>query len=121
MKRLICGVLLAVVAASPAAAFQRGDWVLSQWQGDENYYAGVVDRVDGKSVTVRYDDGDTDTRPANQVKKYNWRVGSRVECNFQRGGTWYPGEISKLNNTKLSVAYDDGDRETTNTGLCRSK
>ncbi len=39
----------------------------------------------GNQVTIRYDDGTLETRPANQVRPYNWRVGSRIVCLFTNG------------------------------------
>ncbi|MEC9343169.1 MAG: hypothetical protein VYD64_04910 [Pseudomonadota bacterium] len=111
----------AVCSIAPAGAYQQGEWVLGQWQGGAYYYPGIVAGQVNGMVTIRYDDGDVDTRPVNQVRPYDWRVGSRVECNFQRAGVWYSGTISSLGGASLAIAYDDGDFETTRTGLCRSR
>ena len=116
----VLGVLLSTQIAN--AQFNPGQWVLSQYQGGVYYYPGVVVGQQGNMVTTRYDDGDIDTRPSNQVKHYNWRPGTRVECNYRGAGQWYRGRISGMQgNTGLSIAYDDGDFENTVTGRCRSR
>jgi len=116
----LSGILMGTQFAN--AQYAPGQWVLSQFQGGAYYYPGVVIRQQGNMVTTRYDDGDVDTRPSNQVKRYNWRVGSRVECNYRRAGVWYRGRISGMQgDTGLYISYDDGDFENTVTGLCRSQ
>ena len=116
------GLLLALAFVQIAKAqYSPGQWVLVQFQGGVYYYPGVVARVQGNLVTTKYDDGDVYTRPANQVKPYNWHPGIRVECNFQGAGKWYPGRISGMQgDSGLSINYDDGDHENTVTGRCRS-
>lgn len=121
MRAYILGVVLGLASTSPSLAFERGEWVLGQWKGGEYWYPGVVQNGSGDKVTIRYDDGDLDTRPANQVKPYTWSVGTRVECNFKGQGKWYPGRIAALNNEAVQINYDDGDKEGTKTGRCRSR
>jgi hypothetical protein len=118
---LIALTLLALSISPAAAAFKIGDWVLGQWQGGAYYYPGVVAQIQGNMITIQYDDGDVDTRPSNQVKPYDWRIGSRVECNWQSGGTYYPGHITQLGTVNLSIAYNDGDFEHTTVSHCRSR
>ncbi len=73
-------------------------------------------------ITTRYDDGDIDTRPANQVKPYNWHPGTRIECNYQGAGQWFAATISAMSgSTGFSITYDNGTRENTITGRCRSR
>lgn len=110
-----------LAAMSPASAFEAGEWVLGQWKGGEYWFPGIVKGASAGKVTVRYDDGELETRPANQIKPYDWRVGTRVECNFQGQGKWYAGQIAALDAEKARVHYDDGDKETTTTGRCRSR
>lgn len=114
---------LAMISSAYASAFQSGDWVLAQWQGSRYWFPGVVDDARGNMIKIRYDDGTTDERPANQVRRYNWSVGSRVECRWQSGEDWYPGRITheSKDGQTISVHYDDGDKERTTTGKCRSR
>jgi hypothetical protein len=121
MKTIIGGILLTLAMSIPAVAFEKGDWVLGQWQGGRYWYPGVVQHTTQDSVTIQYDDGDRATQPARQVKAYNWHAGSRVECNWQNGGRWYSGTITRLNTDRLRINYDDGDTEATRTGSCRSQ
>jgi hypothetical protein len=121
MKKVIGGLLLTLAMSIPALAFEKGDWVLGQWQGGSYWYPGVVESSTQGSVTIQYDDGDRDTQPLDQVKAYNWHNGSRVECNWQNGGQWYSGTITRLNSDGLRINYDDGDTEVTKTASCRSR
>ena len=125
-KFLSAGALaLAFAVALPVQAsdFQSGEWVLAQWRGSEYWFPGTVQDARGNTVTILYDDGQKETRPANQVKVYDWRVGSRVECRWQSGSDWYRGRITQLSGDgeSLHVLYDDGDREKTKTKRCRSR
>jgi hypothetical protein len=121
VKRFVTGVLLALVLATPALALDRGDWVLGRWQGGKFWFPGIVQQAGGGQVTIKYDDGTKETLPRKLVKRYDWTIGTRVECDWKGGGTWYRGNIAKLNGGELVVAYDDGSRERTVTGRCRSR
>lgn len=117
----VAGVCLLSLGAGSAQAQTVGDWVLGNFQGSGYWFPGVIASVAGDKVTVRYDDGDVETVYANAVRPYDWSVGKRVECNFQGTGDWYAGKITSLSGERLSIAYDDGDKETTKTGRCRSR
>ncbi len=121
IKRIVMGLLLGLVLATPALALDRGDWVLGRWQGGKFWFPGVVQQAGGGQVTIKYDDGTRETLPRKLVKRYDWTIGTRVECDWKGGGTWYRGNIAKLNGGELVVAYDDGSRERTVTGRCRSR
>ena len=123
MKAIVgAGLAAAVLAvAFPAWAYTKGDWVLAKYRNGAYYFPGIVASQVGDQVTITYDDGDKETLPSNLVKPYNWRIGSRVECNWKGGGEWYAGRITALGGNTLSIAYDDGDKEKTTTGKCRSR
>jgi hypothetical protein len=124
MKRLFrtSAVALALAISVSASAQNAGDWVLAQWQGGNDWYPGVVQSHVGNQVTILYDDGTRETRPANQVRPYDWHVGSRVVCRFSNG-IWYDARITAMaeDGLTISVLYDDGDSEVTQTGRCRSQ
>ena len=124
MKRLfpISALALALAIPAGAAAQDAGDWVLAQWQGGSDWYPGVVQSRSGNQVTIRYDDGTMETRPVNQVRRYDWQVGSRVVCRWSNG-QWYDAVITAMaaDGLTISVRYDDGDSEITQTGRCRSE
>jgi hypothetical protein len=121
MKRIICGMLLSLAMTTPAPAFESGDWVLGRYQGGRYWYPGVVQRSSGDSVRIHYDDGGRETLPVSLVRRYDWQVGTRVQCNWQNRGSWYGGVIRSLGNNSLRIDYDDGDSERTRTGMCRSR
>ena len=119
--RLGAGAALAFMATA-APAQRVGDWVLGQWRGGSDWYPGVVQAHEGNQVTILYDDGTRETRPENQVRPYNWRVGSRVVCPFTNG-RWYDATITAMaeDGLTISILYDDGDTQITQTGRCRSE
>jgi hypothetical protein len=121
VKVLVLGLLGLLLASTSAFAYQPGEWVLGKYRNGPYWFPGIVQSDNGGKVTIAYDDGDRETLPSNQVKTYNWQVGSRVECNWKNGGTWYGGKITALRGGSVSIAYDDGDKENTTTGKCRSK
>lgn len=105
-------------------AFYEGDRVLAQWDGGAFWFPGVVHSVGGDgSVAVRYDDGMSDIRPANQVKRLDWAVGSRIDAIWSGNGQWYEARIMDIAPDGRSVLVrfeDDGIRESRLTGECRS-
>lgn len=121
-KFLLAGVLM-MTASAQASEYREGDWVLAQFKGSNFWFPGMVRNAGGGVVKVAYDDGDSETLSERQVKPYDWRVGSRVECQWKGGDEWYGGRISEMgkDGTSLSIAYDDGDRERTKTSKCRSR
>lgn len=104
-----------------ACAQTTGDWVLGNYKNAGYWFPGVIEKLQGGNITIRYDDGDRETVKLSAVRPYDWRIGTKVECNFQGAGTWYSGKIASLAGEKIGIAYDDGDKETTKTGRCRSK
>ncbi|AXS42515.1 hypothetical protein D1F64_08265 [Breoghania sp. L-A4] len=106
--------------ATPVGAQTAGDWVLGKYQGGAYWYPGIVESIGNGTVTVRYDDGDRETVGTSAVRPYDWMIGMKVECNFKGGGEWYSGTIASLAGEKIGIAYDDGDKETTKTGRCRT-
>ena len=122
MKKIAAALLMLMAfTVSPALAQQKGDWVLARWKGDVFWFPGVIGAVEQNEIVVLYDDGTWEKRPANDVKPYDWRPGSRVECDWKAGGRWYPGKIVAADGANLSILYDDGDKENTRTGRCRSR
>jgi hypothetical protein len=119
MKLALAAAITFGLAAS-ASAQTVGDWVLGNYGNGGYWYPGVIEKVRGGNITIRYDDGDRETVAINAVRPYDWSIGKRVECNFKGAGTWYPGKIASLAGERIGIAYDDGDRETTKTGRCRS-
>ena len=116
-------VAAAALAASlgGAAAQTQGDWVLARYKGGPYWYPGIIQSVNGDRVTVSHDDGDRETLSLRSVRPYDWAIGGRVECNFKGAGKWYPGVIASLGGGTIGINYDDGDRERTRTGRCRSR
>jgi hypothetical protein len=123
LKRFVMLVLASSVlmlGSGIAGAQTKGDWVLGNYKGAGYWFPGVVEKIGGGKITVRYDDGDRETVSMGAVRPYDWMIGMKVECNYKGQGTWYPGTIASLAGERIGIAYDDGDKETTKTGRCRS-
>jgi len=119
MKWLLMALALAIPTV--AAAQSRGDWVLSQWRGSRQYFPGVVQSRHGDTLVIRFDDGSVYDVHVGQVRPYDWRVGSRVEC-LWTDGSWYGAVITAMARDGLTIAirYDDNVEQQTQTGRCRS-
>ena len=115
--------LLLLLASGSALAQKRGDWVLARWQGGPYWFPGIIEKVAGGKITVLFDDGDRETLPISQVKAYDWREGSRIECRWADSSQWYGTKIERIENDRvtLHVVYDDGVSEKTLTSFCRSR
>lgn len=117
---LAAGAIFATTLGT-ASAQTTGDWVLGNYKGSGYWFAGVIEKVQGDKITVRYDDNERETTSLSKVRPYDWKIGTKVECNFKGAGEWYKGTIASLAGEKVGIAYDDGDKETTKTGRCRTK
>jgi hypothetical protein len=105
-------------------AFYEGDRVLAQWDGGSFWFPGRVHSVGGDgSIAISYDDGMSDIRPANQVKAFDWAVGTKIDAIWSGNGQWYAARIMDVAQDGRSVLVrfeDDGIREGRQTGECRS-
>lgn len=122
MKRYWIAAALAALTATAATAQQQGDWVLARWHDDGYWYPGVIEYRSGNRISVVYDDGTTESLFLSEVRPYDWRIGSRVQCQWNGGDVWYWGRVTSMSSdgVTIGIAYDDGDREITTTAACRS-
>ena len=110
-------------AAAAAPALAQGDWVLAPWRNSTNLFPGVVASTTANEITIRFDDGTTDTRKVSEVRVFDWAQGTGIECQWTDGG-WYNATILSLeeNGYTMRVRYDDdGVEQDTNTGKCRTR
>lgn len=119
--KLVVVIVALLASAATAQAQSPGDWVLARFRNGNFWFPGVLQSVSGERLTIQYDDGDRETLHVSAVRPYNWTIGSRVECNFRGAGNWYAGRITSLGGSSLAIDYDDGDKERTTTGRCRSR
>ena len=130
MKALAKSLVLAVsvlvmsgCASMRPVAFGAGDWVLAKWQPeDPYYYPAIITARTGDQLTLQYDDGDAGEQRVTSVRRFDWRVGTRVECKFSNGG-WYLATITEMgaNRVDMRIRYDDNDWEATDTSQCRDR
>lgn len=125
-RRRACASLAALAmftaTTAPALPHEVGDWVLAPWRDSEQTFPGVVVGKAGSALTIRFDDGTRETRAADEVRDFDWRKNSRIECQW-KDGNWYAATIRWLaeDGLTMQVRYDDdGVVERTTTGKCRS-
>jgi hypothetical protein len=98
--------------------------VLARWDGGGFWFPGIVHSVAGDgSIAIRYDDGMSDIRPADQVRAFDWAVGSRIDAIWSGNGHWYAARIMDMAEDGRSILVrfeDDGIQEARETGQCRS-
>ena len=114
----VAAALLAL-AAGGAMAQAAGDRVLGQW-GDGLWYPARVQQVEDKNYHVAFDDGDVAVLRRSQLRDLDWKAGTRLQCNWQNRGRYYPGTIEDMKGETLVFRYDDGYKETITVSRCRS-
>lgn len=120
MKKNILVLCLAIFAAN-AQAQVAGDRVLAYWEPDGLWYPGEIDYVDRQGFHIIFDDDDEAVVSRHELRPLNWRVGSRIECNWQNGGEYYPGRVTSMRGERIDFLYDDGARERLTVSSCRSR
>jgi len=116
--KLIPIVTMAFLAVSPLT-FANPTRVLGKWS-DGYWYPARVQSVKGENVNLNYDDGDVGTVTPDRVRPIDWRVGTKLECNWKNQGCYYPGVIAQMTGERITVNYDDGDKEQITISRCRS-
>lgn len=87
---------------------RQGQRVMAAWE-PQWYYAGTVRFVNPRSgrAYIRFDDGDRGIKKPDQIKPINIEVGTKVECRFYDGATYYAGTIKRKRGDLVIVQYDD--------------
>jgi len=101
-------------------SFSTGQRALANWQGKGKFYSCTITRIAGKKVSLKYDDGYTETTSTDRLKPLDWTVGAKVECNWKAKGKYYNCSIKAVTKTKYEVLYSDGQTEWTSGKYLRS-
>ncbi len=109
----LCALMGEALALSPGARVP-GKWSNGWW------YAARVTAVNGQSIYLKFDDGDTLVVEPQGVAALDWAVGTTLQCKWQGAGNWYPARITTLNHTEMIVAYGNGATEYTAPRNCRT-
>jgi hypothetical protein len=118
-RSLIFGLTLGLFSGA-AFAQAVGDRVTALWEADGLWYPGEIEFIDRQGIHVSFDDGDEAIVARNEVRRLNWRVGTRLECNWKNEGDYYPGRINAMRGESIDFVYDDGGREQLTVSRCRS-
>jgi hypothetical protein len=131
MKSILKVIVLAAASVAlsgcvtlrPPPALGAGDWVLARWQPEDPYFypAIVTERV-GDQISLQYDDGDAGTQAVRNVRRFDWRAGTRLECRWV-DESFKPATITELasNRVDVQIRYDDGGAQATTTAACRDR
>ena len=119
-QTLICLGLVVGLFSGAAHAQAVGDRVTALWEADGLWYPAEIEFIDRQGIHVSFDDGDEAIVARNEVRRLNWRVGTRLECNWKNEGDYYPGRINAMRGESIDFVYDDGGREQLTVGRCRS-
>lgn len=120
MKRvLVCLTLALGLFSGTLSAQESGDRVLARWAEDGYWYPATVRSVD-RQVQLIFDDRTVATVRRNEVRPIDWRVGTKLQCDWQNRGEFFPGAIVSIRGEAISVRYDDGDSERLTVSRCRA-
>jgi Ca2+-binding EF-hand superfamily protein len=114
-------------AAAASETLRMGDKVEAKFKGGAKWFGARVLSVnrDG-TYSLRYDDGDEDSRvPASDVRSVggsggklskasseSFVRGDRVEAKFKGGSKWFKARVVEVNRDgSYSLRYDDGDED----------
>lgn len=105
------------------SAFHAGQWVLGRWRSGGHWFPAQVEQASGGLVRLAYADGDSEALPADLVKPFDWRVGSRIDAIWSGDGKWYAATVTEVEpgGSALTVRFDDGIVERTDIARCRSE
>lgn len=115
-------MLLPILVLLPASvlAFEPGQKVLARFEGGPAWFSGVVESSDAQGVVVLYHDGDRERRPIDEVRPFDWRVGTPIQCNWDGTFSWVSGEIVEIEGLRLVFRFGEGQELDIPIAFCRS-
>ncbi len=97
-----------------------GNRVLAMWPVErEWWYPGVVVESTSDEFLIQFDDGGRDSVPTEKALLLSPINGTKIQCRWKGGTTFFPGKIVSVSGAAIAVAYDDGDQETTSVSMIR--
>lgn len=120
MKFIVVGLAIGLFTSANAAQVA-GDRVLARWAADGLWYPATIQSKEREGFRVSFDDGDVGVVNATAVKKIDWHIGTRLECNWHNQGKYFPGKIATMRAETIELHYDDGDAEQMTISRCRAR
>ncbi len=71
------------------------------------------------AFTPHYLDGPERMLTPELIKRFDVRVGARIECRWRGGPNYFPGQLAQVEGERVFVKYDDGDEEWNSIRLLR--
>lgn len=102
-----------------AFAFEEGDRILALDCDLYVYPAEIVAIQDEQRIIVQYLDGPERMLTPELIKKFDLRVGMKIETRWSGGPHFFPGTLAKIEGERIFVKYEDGDEEWTSIRLFR--
>jgi hypothetical protein len=109
------------VQSEPVDQYREGTNVLARWPLEDWFYPGTVMSVQRGRYLIAYRDGTSSFLERSDLRPDSIAAGSRVFCNWQFLGAYFPGRVVSRNGDRIEVAYDDGDFESTNLTCVRTR
>lgn len=103
----------------PVKVWKIGSKVLVNKNGDNFWYPATVIRANRGLYRVRYAKGGLELLGAQYISGDYVRLGTRISGDWKNGGRYYPGRISSRTGDRVSISYDDGDKESTTLAYIR--
>ncbi len=119
MRYAFLATLGILLAASPAGAFQVGERVMGKYGGMNYWYPATIKAIEGGELSLSYDDGSQETVNESRVRAYGWRTDRPHECQF--GESWIKVNVSKVEDTSLTVTGPKGDSQVSPVAKCRTE
>jgi hypothetical protein len=98
-----------------AAKLEEGMDITANYLGKGKHYPGRMGRERGDvTFYIIYDDGETELKVKEADIRFvaRWKVGCKVDGNYNDCGNYYPGKIKRKNEDgTYQINYDDGEVE----------
>lgn len=86
------------------------------------WYIGDLEKKGQKTATVKWLDGTTFNAPLEDLKRFDWSIGSRIQCKYKKDNHYYWGTINSWDGwDNLTIKWQDGgNTQVTGYDVCRS-
>jgi len=98
--------------------FDEGDRVLA-YDCDGCVYPAEIVSINDDRVIVQYLDGPERMLTPELIRRFDMKVGMKVECRWKGGPNYLPGKLTKVEGERVHMHYDDGDEEWNSIRLVR--
>lgn len=92
-----------------------GERVLARRKNDRYWYPATIAEQGTGNYRISFDRGDVGSVTERGIVPFAMKAGDRVLCRWKRGNVYYTGIVTKLEEGRCYIKYDDGDEEWSST------